>query len=66
MNGLGVDPYGYMQRVAGRLDRTEDRAELERMLDDLEYLFEVTDPELQSLAEDLMDKVQRRIRALGG
>jgi len=55
-----------MQRVAGRLDRTEDRAELERMLDDLEYLFEVTDPELQSLAEDLMDKVRRRIRVLGG
>jgi hypothetical protein len=50
-----------MQQVAARLDRTDDPAEIERMLDDLEYLFEVLDPELQSTAEDLMVRVRKRL-----
>jgi hypothetical protein len=60
----GVDPYATMQQVAVRLERTDDPAEVERMLDDLEYLFEVLDPELQSTAEDLMVRVRERLAKL--
>lgn len=60
----GVDPYATMQRVAVRLDRTDDPAEIEHMLDELEYLFEVLDPELQSTAEDLMERVRTRLADL--
>lgn len=57
----GVDPYATMQQIAVALDRTEDPAGLNSMLDDLEYLFEVLDPELQSTAEGLMEQLRRRI-----
>jgi hypothetical protein len=57
----GVDPYAYMQQVAGVLDRLEDRARLDTILDELEYLYEVLDPELQPLADSLMEKVRRRL-----
>lgn len=57
----GVDPYAYMQQVAGVLDRLDDRARLDTILDELEYLYEVLDPELQPLADGLMDKVRRRL-----
>jgi hypothetical protein len=57
----GIDPYAYMQQVATKLDRTNDPAEIHRMLDELEYLFEVIDPELQSLAETLMDRLRERL-----
>jgi len=58
----GVDPYAYLQQAAGRLD-TAAPAELEGILDDIEYLYEVMDPELQSLAEDLMDRLRARLAA---
>lgn len=61
----GIDPYAYMQRAAGRVDQA-DAAETERMLDDLEYLFEVIDPELQGLAEGLMQRLRARLAELKG
>jgi hypothetical protein len=57
----GVDPYAYMQQVAGVLDRLDDRAQINTILDELEYLYEVIDPELQPLADDLMDRLRARL-----
>ena len=59
----GVDPYGYMQRLAGRLDSLDDWQEIERALDDLEYLFEVMDPELQGYADDLIEQLRTKLKA---
>ena len=59
----GVDPYGYMQRLAARLDSLDDRQQIERALDDLEYLFEVMDPEIQGHAEDLIERLRMKLRA---
>lgn len=66
MSGRGIDPYAFMQQAAGRLDRISDPRELDRLLDDLEYLFEVLDPELQDLAEGLMGRIRARQAALEG
>jgi len=60
----GIDPHAFMQAAAGRLDTLTDPAELDLMLDDLEYLYEVMDPELQSLADGLMERVRERIARL--
>jgi hypothetical protein len=60
----GIDPYAFMQSAAGRVDALTDPADLNRMLDDLEYLYEAMDPELQSLAEGLMDRVRERLAGL--
>ncbi|MGE5153347.1 MAG: hypothetical protein ACM3ST_04960 [Bdellovibrio bacteriovorus] len=60
----GVDPYAYLQSAAGRLDRME-KADLDRLLDDLEYLYEVMDPELQPLADGVMERARARLAALG-
>jgi len=60
----GVDPYAFMQQAAGRLDGISSLGELNRLLDDLEYLYEVMDPELQALADGLIARVQGRIAGL--
>jgi hypothetical protein len=57
----GVDPYAYMQQVAGVLDRLDDRERINTILDELEYLYEVLDPELQPLADDLIEKLRSRL-----
>ena len=60
----GVDPYAYMQQVAGLLDTITDRRKLDTLLDELEYLYEVLDPELQPLADDLIARLRGRLAAL--
>ncbi|MBF0256631.1 MAG: hypothetical protein HQL47_09285 [Gammaproteobacteria bacterium] len=60
----GIDPYAYMQQAAGRIEHL-DQAQLNDLLDELEYLFEVIPPELQDLAEGLMERVRQRLSQLG-
>ena len=60
----GIDPYAVMQRAAGRIKESQDPAELDRLLDDIEYLYEVLDPELQGLAEQVMARLRERIAEL--
>ena len=59
----GVDPYGYLQELSGRLDGLRERSEIEDALDDLEYLFEVMPPELQDLAEAVIETLRSRLEA---
>ena len=64
MSAQGVDPLAYMRQVAARLNQTEDADALNRMLDDLEYLYEVLDPELQYLADDLVQRLRDRLKSV--
>lgn len=57
----GVDPYAYMQQVAGVLDTLHDPGRINTLLDELEYLYEVLDPELQPLADDLIARLRERL-----
>jgi hypothetical protein len=56
----GIDPYAVMQDIGAALDRAEDAAALNRRPDDLEYLFEALDPQLQSAAEGVMERLRQR------
>jgi len=59
----GVNPYAYMQQVAGRLTQLTDRREIETLLDEVEYLYEVIDPELQESADQLIAQLRSRLEA---
>ena len=50
----GIDPYAYMQQVAVKMDELTERQEIETVLDEVEYLFEVIPPEMQDNAEKLI------------
>ena len=57
----GVDPYTYLQQVASRLPELESRTEIETVLDELEYLFEVIPPEMQDNAEHLITMLREKL-----
>ena len=57
-----ITPYAYVQRVAGALDSLLDRQSLETALDELAYLYEVMDPELQESAEQVMAALRDRLQ----
>ena len=57
----GIDPYAYMQQVAIKLDQLTSREEIETVLDELEYLFEVIPPEMQDNAEKLISLLREKL-----
>jgi hypothetical protein len=59
----GVNPFMYMQQVAGRLPQLTDRREIETLLDEVEYLYEALDPELQEAAMQLIEQLRQRREA---
>jgi len=60
----GINPFAYMQQVASRLNNLNTRTEVETVLDEIEYLYEVMDPELQPLADDLIARLRERLQAV--
>ena len=61
----GVDPYAYIQQVAVRMNELNSRDEIETVLDELEYLFEVIPPELQDNAEKMIALLRNKLRDAG-
>jgi len=57
----GVDPYAYMQQVAVRMNEFTSRNEIETVLDELEYLFEVIPPDMQDNAEKLISMLREKL-----
>jgi hypothetical protein len=61
----GIDPYAYMQQVAIKMDELTGRDEIETVLDELEYLFEVIPPEMQDNAEKLIAMLRDKLANAG-
>lgn len=57
----GIDPYAYMQQIAIKMDQLTNRREIETVLDELEYLFEVIPPEMQDNAEKLISMLREKL-----
>jgi hypothetical protein len=64
LNPQGIDSIAWMQQLAGRMDQLRGRAEIESALDDIEYLMEALDPELQESAYQLIDALRDKLEAL--
>ena len=57
----GISPYAYMQQVAMRMHDLNERKEIETVLDEVEYLFEVLDPEMQDAAYQLIEQLRAKL-----
>lgn len=57
------DPQTYMREVVRRLPDLNQREEIELVLDELEYLFEVMDPEMQDPAYQLIERLRAKLEA---
>ena len=57
----GINPYEYMQQVAVKMDELNGREQIETVLDEIEYLFEVIPPEMQDNAEKLIAMLREKL-----
>ncbi len=60
----GIDPYAYLNQVALTLDSLTRRDQVETVLDEVEYLFEVIPPEMQDQAESIIGALRKRLAEL--
>ena len=56
----GVNPYSYLVEVSRMMDTLTQRDQIETALDQVEYLFEVIPPELQDLAEPIIEALRKK------
>ena len=66
MNPEGIDAIAWMQQLAGRIDQLATRAQIESALDDVEYLMDALDPELQAGAYQLVEALRHKLEQAGG
>lgn len=57
----GIDVIDYLQKVSARLDELSGREEINIILDEIEYLMEGLDPELQDPAYDLIAQLRAKL-----
>ena len=57
----GADPYSYLAEVSRTIDTLAQRDQIETVLDEVEYLFEVMPPELQDLAEPVIEVLRKKL-----
>ena len=57
----GIDPYAYMHDIAINMNKLVTRDDIETVLDEIEYLFEVIPPELQDNAETLIEQLRHKL-----
>lgn len=60
----GIDPYEYLHKVSSNLATLNDRDQIETVLDEVEYLFEVIPPELQDLAEPIIAQLRAKLEKI--
>ena len=59
-----IDPHVYLQQVARKMAdpaALQDRKEIETVLDEVEYLYDILDPEMQDGAEKLIAQLRARL-----
>jgi hypothetical protein len=57
----GINPLEYMQQVAAQMSQLTSRREIETVLDEVEYLFDALDPELQDTAYQLIEQLRAKL-----
>lgn len=58
----GIDSIAWMQELARNMDGLQRRREIESALDDLEYLMDALDPEMQEPAYQLVETLRRKLQ----
>lgn len=59
-----VAAYQYVEQVVARINDMPDSAEIDRSMDEREFLYDAVDPEFHDLVADLIARLNARLRTL--
>jgi hypothetical protein len=56
-----MEPYRYLEQVSIDFDLINSRDEINAVLDEIEYMFDLLEPEFQDHASDLIAKLKQKL-----
>jgi hypothetical protein len=59
-----MEPMNFLEEATKNADELDSREEINRVIDELEFIYEALDPEFQNLASDLMSRLSGRLKEL--
>lgn len=59
-----TNPYKYLQQVSELFDTLTTREEINQVLDELEFMFDLIDPEFQDQVSELINRLTQRLQEL--
>lgn len=59
-----TNPYKYLEQVSELFDSLNTREEINQVLDELEYLFDLIEPDFQDQVSDLIARLTTRLQEL--
>ena len=59
-----TNPYKYLEHVSELFDTLNTCEEINQVIDELEFLFDLIDPEFQDQASDLISRLTKRLQEL--
>lgn len=59
-----TNPYEYLEQVSELFGTLNTREEINQVLDELEFLFDLIDPEFQDQVSDLISRLTKRLQEL--
>ena len=60
-----MDLYAYIHKIASNLDTLDNKQAINNVLDELERIQDMLDPELQNPVETLIAELTERLNSLG-
>ena len=59
-----TNPYKYLEQVSELFDSLSTREEINQVLDELEYMYDLIEPEFQDQVSDLIARLSKRLQEL--
>lgn len=64
LNMQATSPYKYLELVSELFDTLNSSEEINQVIDELEYLYDLIDPEFQDQVSDLINRLMQRLQKL--
>lgn len=62
---IANNPYAHLQKISTQLDTYDTREKIDRVLDELDFIHELFEPEMQPAVSQVRNLLMERYRALG-
>ena len=59
-----TNPYRYLEQVSELFDTLTTREQINQVIDELEFLFDLIDPEFQDQVSDLISRLTKRLQEI--
>jgi len=66
LSRIADNPSRHLQQIAAEMDHYDTREKIDRVLDELDFIHELVDPDAQPKVTEVTNALMERYRALGG